>query len=109
MESTILERIYNNFFDIQDEFNLLVYDKTINLRIERQKGLFVLFKDENKSLDLDWFEKIAVNLSDEEVLKAWTYLKENGYTPNNLLPESIDGIHVATIADEITRNCFPSI
>lgn len=109
MESAILERIYNSFFDIQDEFNLLVYDKTINLRIDRQKGLFVLFKDENKSLDLDWFEKITVNLSDEEVLKVWTYLKGNGYTPNNLLPESIDGISVATIANEITRNCFPSI
>lgn len=109
MESAILERIYNSFFDIQDEFNLLMYDKTINLRIDRQKGLFVLFKDENKSLDLDWFEKITVNLSDEEVLKVWTYLKGNGYTPNNLLPESIDGISVATIANEITRNCFPSI
>ncbi len=106
IRSHLLEKIYNKFFNKQDEAVLLIYDKTVNLRIARQKGLFVLFRDENALLDKSRFDEVIFNLSSEEVAKVWTYLEQNGYTQDNLLPKNINGISVAEIASNIASSYF---
>lgn len=106
IRSHLLEKIYNKFFNKQDEAVLLIYDKTVNLRIARQKGLFVLFRDENALLDKSRFDEVIFDLSSEEVAKVWTYLEQNGYTQDNLLPKTINGISVAEIASNIASSYF---
>lgn len=111
-ESALLGKMCKKLFDIQEEFVILMYDKTENLRLFRQKGLFVLFRNESDSLKSDgfngMFQEAKIELSEDEVQKTWNYLEKTCYTEEMLLPEIINNTNVAEIAKKVKKEFFPS-
>ncbi|NCB30387.1 MAG: hypothetical protein EOM66_03150 [Clostridia bacterium] len=86
---------------MQNDYTLVPYEKSIALRQELQKGLFIMSKRAAGPLPIEWFDKITIELGDMETLALKEYLYAHNYTAENLLPEVIGGINVCKLAYSI--------
>lgn len=103
LQTPIFDRLYDKFYNVQRDYTLVPYEKDLNLRIEKQKGLFILSKNKTQPLPTTWFQTIDVDLGTEEVYLLIQYLSEHGYTDNDLLPPEIGGVNISEIAYQITQ------
>lgn len=103
MQTSVFDRLYDKFYNVQRDYTLVPYEKDLNLRIEKQRGLFILSRDKTQPLPTTWFQTIDVDLGAEEVYQLSQYLSERGYTNDNLLPSEVGGINVEKIACQITK------
>ncbi len=107
VQSKLFERLYNRFFEMQFDYTLVPYEKDsdiFNIRVEAQKGLFILSKEASQSLPLSWFDRVDVQLNQDEVECLNCYLSERAYTSYSLLPPTIKGVDVESVArDSVQR------
>ena len=103
LNSLLFRYQYEGFLKMQNDFILLSYEKDLNVRKERQKGLFFLSANNKIHLPIEWFSKIDVKLESSECEKLKQHLSNNGYTDEYLFPSMINNIDVKQVADNVIR------
>jgi hypothetical protein len=88
VESQLFERIFSRYFYQQAEYTLLQYNAdSQNPNAVAQKGLFIVMRDYKRQIPATLFDKISVELDDDEGKVLRKHLRDVGICKKRLFPK----------------------